>query len=87
MNPAESLRKYWIEEFNKYGEQVLPFQCNSSLMKLLWLSKYKSLPEFSSQPENEKKETMAYIINMFPNRTPEDKLDFCKIIYTIGTLL
>ena len=87
MNPAESLRRYWIEEFNKFGEQVLSFQCNSSLMKSLWLNKYKELPPIETMAEKEKKEMKAYIISMFPNKTPEEKLDACRIIYTIGTLL
>lgn len=87
MNPAESLRKYWIEEFNKYGEQILPFQCNSSLMKLLWLNKYKELPPIEMMPGKEKKEMKSYVIAMFPDKTIEEKLDACKIIYTIGTLL
>ena len=87
MNECESLRQYWIEQFNKFGESVLPFQCNSSLMKLLWLEKYKSLPPIEEMPPNEKKEMKAYVISMFPNKTVQEKLDTCKIIYTIGTCL
>lgn len=87
MNECESLRQYWIAEFNKYSEQVLPFQCNSSLMKTLWLSKYKELPPIEEMPEKEKKEMKSYVIAMFPSKTVIEKLESCKIIYTIGTLL
>lgn len=87
MNPAESLRQYWIEEFNKQGESVLKFQVNSSLMSRLWLAKYKELPPIESMPEQEKKEMKQYIISMFPEKSTKEKLDACKIIYTIGTIL
>jgi len=87
MNPCESLRHYWINEFNRLGEQVLPFQCNSTLMKQLWLSKYKSLPSIETMPEKEKKEMKSYVISMFPEKSIQEKLDACKIIYTIGNCL
>lgn len=87
MSSSESLRQYWIGEFNRLGEQVLPFQCNSSLMKKLWMSKYKSLPPIEEMPDKEKKEMKSYVIAMFPEKTIEEKLECCKIIYTIGNCL
>jgi len=87
MNPAESLRQYFIGEFQKHGESVLPFQVNSTLMSKLWLSKYKSLPPIEEMPEHEKHEMKKYVISMFPNKTIQEKLDACKIIYTIGNCL
>lgn len=87
MNPAESMRQFWINEFNSLGEQVLPFQVNSTLMSKLWLSKYKTLPPIEEMPEKEKREMKAYIISMFPEKTIEEKLNACKIIYTLGVCL
>jgi hypothetical protein len=87
MNPCESIRQFWVGEFNKFGEQVLPFQCNSTLMRSLWMNKYKELPPIEEMPEKEKKEMKTYVISMFPNKTIEEKLEACKVIYTIGTLL
>jgi len=87
MNPAESMRQYWIGEFNRLGESVLPFQVNSNLMKKLWLSKYKTLPPIEEMPDKDKKEMKAYVIAMFPEKTIQEKLDACKIIYTIGSSL
>jgi len=87
MSVEESLRQFWISEFNKLGEQVLPFQVNSTVMKKLWLSKYKSLPPIEQMPEKEKSEMKKYVISMFPNKTIEEKLEACKIIYTIGNCL
>jgi len=87
MNPCESLRQFWIGEFNKFGEQVLTFQCTSTLMKKLWLDKYKSLPPIEQMLEQEKKEMKMYVTSMFPGKSVEEKLDACKIIYTIGTLI
>ncbi len=87
MNPAESLRQMQIERFNQHGESVLPFQVNSSLMKKLWLSKYKTLDPIEMMPDKDKKEMKAYVIAMFPEKTIQEKLDACKIIYTIGLSL
>lgn len=87
MNPCESLRQFWISEFNKFGEQVLPFQCTSTLMKKLWLDKYKTLLPIEQMPEQEKKELKMYVTAMFPGKSVEEKLAACKIIYTIGNLL
>ena len=56
-------------------------------MKKLWLSKYKSLPPIEDMPEKEKKEMKSYVIAMFPTKTIEEKLNACKIIYTIGNCL
>lgn len=87
MTIFESLRQFWVEEFNKFGERVLPFQCNSSVMRQAWLDKYRQMPPFSTMSEEEKKETMAYVIEMFPNRSSKEKLEACQIIYTIGNSL
>jgi hypothetical protein len=87
MNPCESLRQFWIDRFNTYGESVLPFQVKSTLMKKLWLSKYKSFPPIEDMPEKEKREMKAYIISMFPELSIPEKLDACKIVYTIGNCL
>lgn len=87
MNPAESMRQFWLAEFQKLGEQVLPFQCNSTLMKKLWLSKYKTFQPIEEMPEKEKTEMKKYVLSMFPNKTIEEKLEACKIIYTIGNSL
>lgn len=87
MNPAESVRQFWIERFNRYGERVLPFQVNSSLMKKLWMSKYNEFPPIEEMPDKEKKEMKAYVISMFQDKTIEEKLEACKIIYTIGSCL
>ena len=51
------------------------------------LEKYKSLEPIEKMPEKEKKEMKKYVISLFPEKTPEEKVEACKIIYTIGTLL
>jgi hypothetical protein len=87
MNPCESLRRFWLEKFHEKGEAIMPFLVNSTLSKQLWLNKYKELPPIETMPEKEKKEMKQYVISMFPEKTIEEKLEACKIIYTIGTLL
>lgn len=87
MNPCDEIRDRWLGKFHARGEEMLPFFVNSSLARMLWLSKYKSLPPIEEMPEKEKKEMKQYVIAMFPNKTVEEKLEACKIIYTVGTLL
>lgn len=87
MNPCEEIRQFWLGKFHARGEEMIPFLVNSTLSKKLWLEKYKELPPIEKMPEKEKKEMKQFVISMFPNKTTAEKLDCCRIIYTIGNLL
>ena len=87
MNVTESILEFWFSKFHVIGEGMIPFFVNCSLPKGLFLSKYKTLPPIEEMLENEKSEMKKFVIGLFPNRTTEEKLEACKIIYTIGNLL
>lgn len=84
MNPCEELRQFWITRFHERGEEIIPFFVNSTLSRQLWLNKYKELPPIEQMDEKEKKEMKQYVIALFPNKTTAEKLEACKIIYTVG---
>jgi hypothetical protein len=87
MNPCEELRDFWIKKFHERGEELIPFFVNSTLSRKLWMEKYKTLIPIEQMPEDEKMEMKKYVRALFPDKTPAEKLEACKVIYTVGTLL
>lgn len=77
----------FIPYFHKHGESSIPFLVNSRMSRLSFLSAYRHLPPIEQMEEQEKKEMKKYVIELFPDKTPEEKIEACKIIYTIGNLL
>ena len=77
----------YIPMFHTKGEAAIPLLVNGSVPKMCFLSAYKHLPPIEEMPEQEKKEMKQYVISLFPEKTTEEKLEACKIIYTIGTLI
>lgn len=77
----------YLPYFQKMGEAAIPHLINSSVSRMCFLAAYKHLPPIEQMPEKEKKEMKKYVIELFPDKTPEEKIEACKIIYTIGTLL
>lgn len=76
----------YLPYFHKHGEDAIPFLVNGSLSGKCFLAAYKHLPPIEEMPDKEKKEMEQYVINLFPEKSEEEKVDACKIIYTIGTL-
>lgn len=87
MNIAQSLLDFYLEYFQKHGEPALATICNCKVPSDVILWAYKKLPPIEAMPENEKREMKKYVIEMFPTKTTAEKLNCCRIIYTIGTLL
>lgn len=83
----KELLQLYLDLFQKDGESVLKSICNCSIPSMVVLDAYKKLTPIEQMPEKEKKEMKQYVISLFPNKTIQEKLDACKIIYTIGTLL
>jgi len=54
---------------------------------MIFLEAYKKLEPIEKMPDKEKKEMKQYVIENFPDKTTEQKLNICRIVYTIGTLL
>lgn len=77
----------YLPYFNNEGEKAIPFLVNSGVSKMAFLAAYKKLPPIEEMAEREKKEMKQYVIDLFPDKTAEEKIEACKIIYTIGTLL
>lgn len=83
----KELLQLYLDLFQKEGESVLKAICNCSIPSQVVLSAYKKLTPIENMPEKEKVEMKKYVIELFPNKTIQEKLEACKIIYTIGTLL
>jgi len=86
--PIKSLiDEVFLPYFQRHGEQAIPFLVNSSVSRISFLSAYKYLTPIEEMEEKEKKEMKAYIIALFPNKTTQEKLEACKIVYCLGTLI
>lgn len=83
----KTLLQYYLSEFERVGEPILKTICNCSVPSTVILNAYKSLPPIEMMDDREKKEMKQYVIETFPDKTIEEKLNCCKIVYTIGTLL
>lgn len=86
--PIKSLiDEVFLPYFQKHGEQAIPMLVNSSVSRVSFLSAYKHLPPIEEMEEKEKREMKSYIISLFPNKTTQEKLEACRIVYTIGNLI
>lgn len=77
----------YLDYFSGHGEQAIKTICNCSVPSQIILMSYKKLPPIENLSEKEKKELKQFVIETFPEKTIQEKLNCCKIIYTIGTLL
>ena len=77
----------YLGYFAAHGEPAIVTICNCKVPSDIMLIAYKKLVPIECMPEKEKKELKQYVIDLFPEKTTQDKLNCCKIIYTIGTLL
>lgn len=86
--PYDSMIKdFYLPMFHEKGEAAIPLIIASTVSRQAFLSAYNDLPPIEDMPEKEKKEMKLYVIQMFPDKTIAEKMECCKIIYTIGTLL
>jgi len=81
------IENVFLPYFHKHGEEAIPFLVNSRVSRLAFLSAYEKLPPIEAMDEKEKKEMKKYIIDLFPNKTIQEKLEACKVVYALGTLL
>lgn len=75
----------WGEKWIGY-QDILKAYCTSSVAKMVFLSKYKSLPQIETLSNEDKIGWRKFVNGEFPETTPEFRLDAIKIIYTIGVL-
>lgn len=81
------IEKVYLPQFHKHGEKAIPSFVNSSVARQAFISAYKSLPPIEQMPEKEKKEMKQFVNETFPGTTPQFRLEACKIVYTVGTLI
>lgn len=77
----------FLPYFQKHGESAIPFLVDGQISSLAFLSAYRFINPIETMPEKEKKEMKQYVIELFPEKTTEQKLQACKIIYTIGSII
>jgi len=89
MSLYNSLIEHWQERFQqaKSYDSYMQWICTGTLPRKVFLAKYQSLDPIEKMPEQEKKEMKKYVIALFPEKSTQEKLECCKIIYTFGTLL
>lgn len=86
----EGLVQLYLNEFMSKGEPVLKSIINCSVPSKILLEKYdkfKTEDKIESLPEDKKKELWEYGKDLLPNGNTNERLNVCKIIHTIGTLL
>jgi len=81
------IMSYYLSEFNRLGEPFLKILCSLNVPSQIVLWEYKKLPPIETMNEKDKKELKTYIIQMFPEKTIEEKLNCCKIVYSIGSMI
>ena len=62
--------------------------CSCSIPSHVMLVEYGKLKyKLEDMPVDEKKELWDYAYQLFPTKTSQERLNVCKIIHTIGTLI
>ena len=83
----EQIVKQYANEFHRSGEEVLRAICNTDVPTKICLSYYnRHLEPIETMTEEEKKVLKITTIEMFPEKTVEQKVVAAKIIYTIAMI-
>lgn len=67
-------------------QDILKSYCVNTVPRNLFLSKYKSLPQIETLNAEEKREWKKFVNEIFPNTSPQFRLEAVKIIYTVSVL-
>jgi len=73
----------YINGFHAEGEPYLITLAKCTVPSKIVLERYKSLPALELNNEN-LQALMAFANEVFPDKGDDFKLNFCKIVYTIG---
>ena len=69
-------------------EDAIKTICNCKIPSHVMLVEYSKLKvKLEDLPTEQKKELWDYAYRLYPNKTSQERLNVCKIIHTIGTLL
>lgn len=76
-----------LEVYEK-GEQAIITVCNCNVPSEVMLIEYKKLDKkIEDLPDEEKKELWDFANKNFPSKSKSEKINVCRIVHTIGTLL
>ncbi len=83
----KELLEYYLSYFQQHGESALKTICNCIVPSKIILDQYRKLPPIETMGEKEKIEMKQYVIENWPHKSTEEKVEICKVVYTIGNLL
>jgi len=83
----KELIQYYLGYFQAHGEAAIKVICNCVVPCKIILEEYRKLPPIEMMPDKNKKEMKQYVLETFPDKSVEEKLQICKVLYTVGTLL
>lgn len=87
MKISEELFNKFKEWFIRDGEVALKGFIGSTVAKEVILKRYEKLDPIDSLPLFEKSELWRYACELMPKGTKEEKIDACRVIYTVGQLM
>ncbi len=75
-------------EVHEKGEAAIKTICNCKVPSDVMLIEYRKLKtKIEDLPKEEKEEMWKVVYEWSPNKSKEERLNVCRIIHTIGTLL
>lgn len=84
---GDLLKKVYLPHFQQKGEKAIPYFVTAIIARRSFLSAYKKLDPIENMPKKEKSELKKYVNDLFPDMSTEEKMDACKIIYTLGSIV
>lgn len=87
MKISEELFNKFKEWFKRDGEAALKGFIVSTVAKEVILKRYEKLDPIDSLPLFEKSELWRYACELMPKGTKEEKIEACRVIYTVGQLM
>lgn len=88
MKEFRELIGYYLMLVHEKGLEIVPVICNISVARYVLLTEYKRLRlDISELEEKDKVEMWEFVNKHFPNESKQFKIDTCKIISTIGSLV
>lgn len=69
------------------GEEGVATICKCSVPSYVLLQEYKKIPQIEERSKEDRQQIWDFVNERFPNKTKEEKINCCKVIHTISTLL
>lgn len=78
---------HYLNSFEMKGEVILKSICNCVVPSQIVMSYYPNVMPIEQLPDEKKRDLKKTVIAMFPEKTPQELIQCCKIIHTMGILL